>query len=393
MMNNSTYILSARRTAIGRFGGALRDVPLRRLGTVALADAIEKSGLSPQDIQEVLLGNVLQAGQNNIARFCAVDAKIPFSAPASVINQQCASGLTAVQHADRMIRLGDREVMLAGGLESMSSVPFISRDLRWGARLGNSPMEDELAAGLTCGLTQLQMGQTAENIARKYSISRERQDEYALESQTKALAAIENGIFKNEIVPLEIPQRKGDALIFETDEHPRQTSIEQLAKLKPAFEEKGSVTAGNASGLNDGAAALVLASQKTVEEKNLQPMARIVATAVTGLEPEVMGLGPISAIQLVLQKADLKIGDMDLVEVNEAFAVQVLGVLEEVPIAREKLNVNGGGVALGHPVGCSGARILVALLYEMTRRNARYGLAALCVGGGMGSAIIVERAP
>jgi acetyl-CoA C-acetyltransferase len=392
-MKNSTYILSARRTAIGRFGGALRDIPLRRLGTVALADAIEKSNLSPEDIEEVLLGNVLQAGQNNIARFCAVDAKIPFSAPASVINQQCASGLTAVQHADRMIRCGDRDVMLAGGLESMSSVPFISRDLRWGARLGHSKMEDELAAGLTCGLTQLQMGQTAENIARKYSISRERQDEYALESQTKALAAIENGTFKNEIVPVEIPQRKGDALVFETDEHPRQTSIEQLAKLKPAFEENGSVTAGNASGLNDGAAALVLASQNAVEKKSLQPMARIVATAVTGLEPEVMGLGPISAIQLALQKANLEIDDMDLVEINEAFAVQVLGVLEEVSVPREKLNVNGGGVALGHPVGCSGARILVTLLHEMARRNARYGLAALCVGGGMGSAIIVEAAP
>jgi acetyl-CoA C-acetyltransferase len=392
-MHNSTFILSARRTAVGRFGGALRDVPLRRLGTVAVRDAIEKSGVSADDVEEVLLGNVLQAGQNNIARFCAVDAGIPFSAPASVINQQCASGLAAVQHADRMIRLGDRDVMLAGGLESMSNVPYIARDVRWGARLGDSKMEDELAAGLTCGLTRLQMGQTAENIARRYSISRERQDEYALESQTKALAAIENGAFKDEIVPLEIPQRKGAPVVFETDEHPRQTSIEQLAKLKAAFEEGGSVTAGNASGLNDGAAALVLASQKVVEDKSLQPMARIVATAVTGVEPEVMGLGPISAIQLALQKANLKLEDMDLVEINEAFAAQVLGVLEEVPVPREKLNVHGGGVALGHPIGCSGARIVVTLLHEMARRHARYGLAALCVGGGMGSAIIVERTP
>jgi acetyl-CoA C-acetyltransferase len=392
-MHNSTFILSARRTAVGRFGGALRDVPLRRLGTVAVRDAIEKSGVSADDVEEVLLGNVLQAGQNNIARFCAVDAGIPFSAPASVINQQCASGLAAVQHADRMIRLGDRDVMLAGGLESMSNVPYIARDVRWGARLGDSKMEDELAAGLTCGLTRLQMGQTAENIARRYSISRERQDEYALESQTKALAAIENGAFKDEIVPLEIPQRKGAPVVFETDEHPRQTSIEQLAKLKAAFEEGGSVTAGNASGLNDGAAALVLASQKVVEDKSLQPMARIVATAVTGVEPEVMGLGPISAIRLALQKANLKLEDMDLVEINEAFAAQVLGVLEEVPVPREKLNVHGGGVALGHPIGCSGARIVVTLLHEMARRHARYGLAALCVGGGMGSAIIVERTP
>jgi acetyl-CoA C-acetyltransferase len=275
----------------------------------------------------------------------------------------------------------------------MSNVPYIARDVRWGARLGDSKMEDELAAGLTCGLTRLQMGQTAENIARRYSISRERQDEYALESQTKALAAIENGAFKDEIVPLEIPLRKGAPIVFETDEHPRQTSIEQLAKLKAAFEEGGSVTAGNASGLNDGAAALVLASQKVVEDKSLQPMARIVATAVTGVEPEVMGLGPISAIQLALQKANLKLEDMDLVEINEAFAAQVLGVLEEVPVPREKLNVHGGGVALGHPIGCSGARIVVTLLHEMARRHARYGLAALCVGGGMGSAIIVERTP
>ena len=389
-MTHSSYIISARRSAIGSFGGALRDVPLRRLGTIVMADAIKEACLAPEDIEEVLLGQVLQAGQNNIARFCAVDAGIPFRTPASVINQQCASGMTSVQHADRMIRCGDREIMLTGGLESMSSVPFISRATRWGARLGNVALEDELASGLTCGLSHLQMGGTAENIARRYSISREEQDEFALQSQQKALAAIEAGRFKDEIVPVEVPQRKGDPIIFDTDEYPRQTSLEQLAKLKPAFEKDGTVTAGNASGLNDGAAAIIVASQAAVEKHGLKPMARIVSTAVTGVEPEVMGLGPILAMQTALQKADLQLDDMDLVEINEAFAAQVLGVLKEVPVPPEKLNVNGGGVALGHPIGCSGARILVTLLHEMKRRNSRYGLASLCVGGGMGSATIVE---
>jgi acetyl-CoA C-acetyltransferase len=389
-MSNYSYIISARRTAIGRFGGALRDVPLRHLGTVTAADAIEKSGLLPQDIEEVLYGHVLQAGQNNMARFCAVDAGIPFSAPASVINQQCASGMAAVQHADRMIRCGDREIVLAGGMEHMSGAAFISRTMRWGARMGHAEMEDELTSGLTCGLAKISMGQTAENIARKYSISRAEQDEFALQSHTKALAAMASGTFKAEIVPIEIPQRKAEAIVFDIDEHPRQTSLEQLSMLKPAFEAGGTVTAGNASGLNDGAAALVIASQNAVEKHGLKPLARIVSTAVTGVEPEVMGLGPILAIQTVLKKAGLQLSDMDLVEINEAFAAQVLGVLYEIPVPREKLNVNGGGVALGHPVGCSGARILVTLLHEMQRRGARFGLASLCIGGGMGSATIVE---
>lgn len=389
-MKNSTYIISARRTAIGNFGGTLRDVPLRTLGTRVIEDAFTQSSLSREDIEEVLLGNVLQAGQNNIARFCAVDAGIPVSAPASVINQQCASGMTSVQHADRMIRCGDRDVILAGGLESMSSVPYISRDTRWGNRMGNSILEDELSSGLTCGLSHIHMGSTAENIARRYSISRQEQDEFALQSQQKALAAIEAGRFKDEIIAVEVPQRKGDPIIFDTDEYPRQTSLEKLANLKPAFEKDGTVTAGNASGLNDGAAAIVVASQTAVEKHELKPMARILSTAVTGVEPEVMGLGPILAMQNALQKANLKLEDIDLVEINEAFAAQVLGVLKEVPVPLEKLNVNGGGVALGHPIGCSGARILVTLLHEMKRRNLQYGLASLCIGGGMGSAVVVE---
>lgn len=337
-----------------------------------------------------MLGQVLLAGNNNIARFSAVDAGIPYSVPASVINQQCASGMAAVQHADRLIRLGDRDIVLAGGLESMSSVPFISRSLRWGARMGHSQMEDEVTTGLSCGITGLAMGGTAENIAARYNISREEQDELAFESQSRAAAAIAAGRFKDEIVPVEIPQRKGDPVIFDTDEHPRATSLEQLAKLKAVFQKDGTVTAGNASGLNDGAAALVVASAAAVEKHNLKPIARIVSTAVTGVEPEVMGLGPILAIQTALRKAELGLDDIDLYEVNEAFAAQVLGVLREVPIPREILNVNGSGIALGHPVGCTGARVLVSLLHEMQRRNARRGLASVCVGGGMGSATIVE---
>jgi acetyl-CoA C-acetyltransferase len=396
-MNSSTssasYIVAAKRTAIGRFGGALKDVPLRKLGTVALQTAIKEAGLSPEQIEEVLLGHVLQAGNNNIARLCAVEAGIPFSTPASVINQQCASGMAAVQYADRLIRCGDRDVVLAGGVESMSTVPYISRAARWGARLGHVEMEDEVMSGLTCGITGLQMGRTAENIARKYSISREEQDEFALASQEKALAAIEAGKFRDEIAPVEIPQRKAAPLVFETDEHPRATSIEQLAGLKPAFDQDGTVTAGNASGINDGAACLVLASQQAVEKYSLTPVARVVSSAVTGVEPEVMGLGPILATQTALGKAGLSLDDVDLFEIQEAFAAQVLGVLRELPIPRAKLNVNGSGIALGHPIGCSGARVLVTLLHEMRRRGAQLGLATVCVGGGMGSATIIETIP
>lgn len=389
-MRNETFILSACRSAIGRFGGALRDFPLRQLGAAVLSDAIQRAELGPDAIEEVLLGQVLQAGQNNIARFCAVDAGVPYRVPASVINQQCASGMAAVQHADRLIRCGDREIVLAGGLESMSSVPYISRDLRWGARMGNSALEDELNSGLTCGLTSLTMGQTAENIARRYSLTREEQDFFALQSQEKALSAIESGRFKEEIVPIEVPQRKGEPLRFDTDEHPRSTSLEQLSALKPAFEKEGTVTAGNSSGINDGAAALVLASSDAIEKQSLQPLARILGTAVTGIEPEVMGLGPVLAIQSALEKAQLTVDEIDLFEINEAFAAQVLGVLREVPIPQEKLNVNGSGIALGHPIGCSGARVLVTLIHEMRRRGARRGLASLCVGGGMGSATVIE---
>lgn len=387
---SESFIIAARRTAIGHFGETLRDVPLRQLGATVAKDVIAQAELAPSDVEEVILGHVLQAGNNNIARLVALDAGLPVEATAWVINQQCASGMAAVQQADLLIRAGERDVVVAGGVESMSTVPYISRSARWGARFGNSELEDEVKSGLTCGYSGLQMGCTAENIARRHGITRQEQDEFALRSQANAQAAIAAGKFKDEIVPVAIPQRKGKPLLFDTDEHPRSTTIEQLTKLKPAFEQDGTVTAGNASGINDGAAALVLASKEAVNKYGLKPLARIFSTAVVGVEPEVMGLGPVNAIKKALHKAHLGLDDIDLVEINEAFAAQVLGVLREVPVPLKKLNVNGSAIALGHPIGCSGARVLVTLLHEMRKRGAKRGLASVCVGGGMGSATVVE---
>jgi len=388
-----SFIVGARRTAIGRYGEALRDVPLRTLAATAIKAALEHAAVAPEAIEEVVMGNVVQAGQNGVARSAALDAGILPAATVWTINHACASGMSAISQADRMIRLGERDLLVSGGFESMSSIPFLSKSTRWGARFGHAELEDELKTGLTCHYCGLGMGETAENVARRHNITREEQDEWALRSQNGALAAIEAGRFKEEIVPIPIPQRKGDPIIFDTDEHPRQTSLEQLGKLKPAFvtDGTGTVTAGNASGINDGAAAVVVASRRAVEQHNLKPLARILSSANTGIEPEIMGLGPVLAIQEVLAKAKLQIEDIDLFEINEAFAAQVLGVLREVAIPREKLNVNGSGIALGHPVGCTGARVIVSLLHEMKQRNARYGLASVCVGGGMGAAMIVER--
>ena len=387
---SQTYIVSAKRTAIGRFGESLRVVPARTLASIAIGAAVKQSGLASEAIEEVVMGHVIQAGANFVARNAAVDAGIPYASPASTVNQACASGMVAIAAADRAIRLGDRNIMVAGGVESMSSAPYISRSTRWGNKYGDTSLTDELACSLTCSLTDLAMGQTAENIARRYGITRQEQDEWAVRSHVSALAAIESGRFSEEIVSVPIPQRKGDPVMFQTDEHPRATSLDQLSKLKPAFATDGTVTAGNSSGINDGAAALVLASETAVEQYSLSPLARIVATASTGIEPEIMGLGPVLAIEQVLAKAQLKIEDIDFFEINEAFAAQILGVLRETLIPIEKLNVNGSGIALGHPIGCTGARIVTTLIYELRRRGCRYGLASLCVGGGMGAAIVVE---
>jgi len=388
-----SYIVAARRTAIGRFGETLRDVPVRRLGAVAIEAVLKDAGLAPAQVEEVVFGHVLQAGNVLVARNAAVDAGIPYSAPALVVNQACASGMTAVHQAHMLLRCGERDIVVAGGAESMSSVPYLSFSTRWGSKFGTVGLEDELANGLSCSITGLKMGETGENIAKRYGITREEQDEYAFHSQRKALAAIEAGRFKKEIVPIELKGRKGEVNVFDTDEHPRETTLESLAKLRPAFAKDGTVTAGNASGINDGAAALIIASKAAVERHGLKPLARIVSTGTTGVEPEVMGLGPIEASRRALQKAGLTIDDLDLVEINEAFAVQALGVLKELPVPLEKLNVNGGAVALGHPIGCSGARVLVTLLHELQRRGLKRGLATLCVGSGMGIATIVELTP
>lgn len=387
---NESYIIAAKRTAVGRFGESLKDVSVRQLGAAVIKEVLADSKLSPEDVEEVILGHVLQAGNILAARNAAIDAGFPYSVSASVVNQACASGMLAVQQADRLLRTGDADLVIAGGVESMSSVPYLSRTTRWGSKYGSVQLEDELANGLTCTLSGLRMGETAENIANRYAISREEQDAFALHSQQKAKAAIDAGRFKAEIVPLELPARKGETRIFDTDEHPRETSQEALAKLKTVFANPGTVTPGNASGLNDGASALLLASAQAVKQHQLKPLARIISSATSGVDPTVMGLGPIEASARALRKANLTLDDIDLFEINEAFAAQVLGVLREMPVPPEKLNVNGGAIALGHAIGSSGSRILVTLIHEMQRRGVKRGLATLCIGAGMGSATIVE---
>lgn len=390
-MNHATFILSAKRSAIGRFGGALRDLPLAGWGARVVRAAIDAAGVSPQDVEEVIIGQCTGAGHGiTAARQISAKAGLPYQTRAWVVNQACASGMVAAHHAARLIECGEANCVVAGGAEHMSGAPFISRKTRWGAAFGNIEMEDEAKNGLTCPVTGLGMGITAENIRRRYTISRKEQDEFAHRSQERAHAAIQAKRFADEIVPIDIPKGKGKTEPFVTDEHPRLSSVEALGQLKPAFESDGTVTAGNSSGINDGAAALVLASEAAVQKGGLKPIARLVARATVGVEPEVMGLGPVPAIRQVLNRAGMKLEDIQLFEINEAFAVQVLGVLREVPIPAEKLNVNGGAIALGHPTGCSGARILVTLIHEMKKRNLRYGLASLCVGGGMGTATIVE---
>ena len=390
IVNQQTFIVAAQRSAIGRFGGALGQQPLAEWGTTVLRATVKAAGLAPEVIEEVILGQTLGAGHGiTVARRIALQAGLADGSRAWTLNQACASGMVAVQHADRMIRCGDAAIIVAGGVEHMSAAPFISRSLRWGARFGAAKMEDEVENGLTCPVTALVMGCTAENIRRQYNISRQEQDEFAHRSQELAHAAIQSKRFADEIVPIEIAAKQAK-IIFDIDEHPRLSSVAVLGKLKPAFDAAGTVTAGNASGINDGAAMLVVASAAAVNKHGLQPVARIVASATSGVDPKVMGLGPILAIQRVLAKAGLTLADMELFEINEAFAVQVLGVLREVPVPLAKLNVNGGGIALGHPTGCSGARILVTLIHEMKKRGLRFGLASLCVGGGMGAATIVE---
>lgn len=388
-------IVAAARTAIGSFMGSLSTTPAAALGAKVVQGLLARTGLKPEQIDEVIMGQVLTAGAGeNPARQVAVNAGLPVEVPAMTINKLCGSGLKAVHLAFQSIRDGDNQIVIAGGQENMSMAPHVLVNSRTGARMGDWKLQDTLLLdGLVCAFNNYHMGITAENVADKFGISREEQDAFALASQQKAIAAIDAGRFKDEIVPVELPQRKGDPLVFATDEFPnRKTNAESLAKLKPAFKKEGTVTAGNASGINDGAAAVVLMTASKAKELGLAPLARIAAYAKAGVDHKIMGTGPIPAVRKVLAKAGWSIGDLDLVEANEAFAAQAISVNRELGWDTAKVNVNGGAIALGHPIGCSGARVLVSLLHEMGRRDAKKGLATLCIGGGMGVALAVERA-
>jgi len=387
-------IVSAARTAVGSFGGALRDIPAVELGKIAVEEALKRAKIKSEQVEEVILGNVLTAGQGqNPTRQVIIRSGIPQEVPGTTINKVCASGLKSVMMAAQAIKAGDADIVVAGGMESMSQAPYLLMGARWGYRMNDGPIIDGMIHdGLLDIFNRYHMGITAENVAEKFGVSRQDQDALALKSQQNAGWAIKEGRFKDEIVPVVIPQKKGNPIVFETDEHPRpSTTAEALAGLRPAFKKDGTVTAGNASGINDGAAALVVMSAEKAKALALEPVVRIKAYATAGVAPEIMGTGPIPSSQRALLKAGLTIQDLDLIEANEAFAAQAVYVNRMMGWDLEKVNVNGGAVALGHPIGASGARILVTLLFEMKKRQARYGLATLCVGGGMGGAMIVER--
>ncbi len=420
-------IISGVRTAIGNYGGALQDIPVVKLGSIVIKEALKRIGLRPKrapevlsyapelfkdtglidlerryydwddslkevEIDEVIMGNVLQAGQGqNTGRQASIYAGIPKEVTAYTVNKICASGMKAVALAAQSIKAGDAEVIIAGGIENMSAAPYYLPKARWGARMFNAEMVDGMVYdGLWEIFNDYHMGLTSENIAEKYGITRKEQDEFALMSYQRALAAIRNGIFKEEIVPVEVRQKK-EVKLFDTDEHPRQTSIEALAKLPPVFKKDGTVTAGNASGITDAAAALVIMSAEKAKELGLKPMATIKSYASGGVDPAFMGLGAVPATKKALKLAGLSLKDIDLIELNEAFASQSIGVLRELELDLDKVNPHGGGISLGHPIGCTGARIIVTLVYEMMRRNLRFGLTTLCIGGGQGMAIVIER--
>jgi acetyl-CoA C-acetyltransferase len=386
-------IVAAVRTPIGRFGGVFKDLPAWRLGASAIAGALGRVDLEPAAVEDVIMGNVLQAGQGmNPARRASMTAGLPDSVPAVTVNMVCGSGLRAVVMAAQAIALGEVQIVVAGGMESMSQAPYLLTGARFGYRLGHGMLVDSLLAdGLTDAFHDCHMGITAENIAREYGIGREEQDRYAVESQRRAALAWETGAFTDEIIPVEVPGRQGSELVTR-DEHPRpETTLEGLLRLRPAFDPAGTVTAGNASGINDGAAALVVMAEERVRALGLEPLARIRSWAWAGVPPRVMGLGPIPALRQALARAELRIEDLDLYEVNEAFAVQVLAVQRELGLDPQRLNIYGGAIALGHPIGASGARILVTLVHALRRTGGRYGAATLCIGGGMGIAVIVER--
>ncbi|OPJ63421.1 acetyl-CoA C-acetyltransferase [Clostridium oryzae] len=388
-------IASAVRTPVGSFGGSLKDVPAVDLGALVIKEAIKRANIKPELVDEVIMGNVLQAGLGqNPARQATLKAGLPVEVSAMTINKVCGSGLRAVSLAAQMIKAGDDDIVVAGGMENMSRAPYVLNNARWGQRMGNGTMVDSMINdGLWDAFNQYHMGITAENVAEKWGITREMQDEFSAQSQNRAEAAIKSGRFKDEIIPVVIPQRKGDPKVFDTDEFPRfGTTKEILAKLKPAFKKDGgTVTAGNASGINDGAAAFVIMSADKAKELGIKPIAKILSYGSRGLDPSIMGYGPVGATKAALEAAKLTVEDLDLIEANEAFASQCLAVAKDLHFDMNKVNVNGGAVALGHPIGASGARILVSLLYEMEKRGSKKGLATLCIGGGMGTALVVEK--
>ncbi len=385
-------IASACRTPIGSFGGAFKDVSAVDLGANVVREAVARAKVEPSDVDDVILGCVLQAGAGmNVARQAAIRAGLPIETPGETVSRVCGSGLSAVVHAVESIRGGYAELIVAGGTESMSNAPYLLKSARWGLRLGNGELIDSmLHEGLTCAIAVCHMGVTAEEIAMRYTIGRQEQDRFAAESQRRASAAIREGRFKAEILPLEVPQKKGTIRV-DTDEYPRaDTTVEKLAGLKPAFAKDGTVTAGNASGINDGASAVVVTTAARAKELGVKPLGRVLAYATAGVDPKIMGMGPVPAVRKALERANLAASPIALFELNEAFAVQALAVTRELDLDPVRVNVNGGAVALGHPIGASGARILTTLLYALQARGGGYGVAALCIGGGMGIAMVVE---
>lgn len=388
-------IVGAARTAIGKFGGTLKNVPARTLGAVCIEEALKRAGVEKDQVDEVIMGCVLQGGLGqNVARQMMLDAGLPVETPCFTLNKVCGSGLRAVSLAAQMIKAGDADIIVAGGAENMSATAYAMKDARWGARMNNTSMIDMMVNdGLWDAFNQYHMGITAENVAEQWGLTREELDEFAVTSQNRAEAAIEAGKFKDEIVPVTIPQRKGDPIVFDTDEHlTKGSTMEKVAKLKPAFKRDGGiVTAANASGINDSGAAVVVMSKEKADELGLKPLCTIKSYASAGVDPSIMGVGPVPACKKALEKAGMTVDELDLIEANEAFAAQSVAVRKDLGFDPEKVNVNGGAIALGHPIGASGCRILITLIYEMMKRDAKTGLATLCIGGGMGTTVIVER--
>ena len=387
------YVVNCCRTAIGSFGGSLKNTPAAEMGAVVVKEALKRANIAPENVDEVMFGCILTAAQGqNVARQVAIKAGIPYSVPAYTVGMVCGSGMKSVIEGARSILAGDSDVVVCGGTENMSAAPFASLDARWGARMGDKKLVDMMVYdGVFDVFNQYHMGITAENVAEKYGITREMQDEIALASQQKAAAAIANGRFKDEIVPIEVKKKK-ETVIFDTDEHVKpNTTLEILGKLRPAFKKDGTVTAGNASGINDAGAAMIIASEEFVKANGLKPLAKVRAWGSVGCDPSIMGVGPIESTRQALSRAGLTVADLDLIESNEAFAAQAAAVNRELGFDMDKVNVNGGAIALGHPIGAAGCRITTTLIYEMIKRDLTIGLATMCIGGGMGEAIIVER--